>query len=376
MTSYRDWVVELSNTTGTGSYSLAGAPVGTSYFTFRSRYSNAEDEVVYWVVNADRTKWEKNQLSTLTYGTPDTLSRNVVESTNGDAPVSWVGGDLPLRVYVVPDAAAQQGMIAGWLATTRHALLRFGFWFDRDNPSSGKHTWNLFDGSNDIALGVVDTAQHSFTAFYMPTGVTVPYIGATAPTGWVLAAGTIGDGTSSATARAHADTANLFALIWNSFADAQAPVSSGRGANAAADFAAHKRISLPDMRGRVPAGLDNPGGLGAANRLTAGGQAGIPSTTLGAAGGTQDYQLDISRIPSHAHAYSDPGHIHGVLGNYINRSAVGGGIGSFPFGVGQDVWENVAVGAAGIGITIANSGGDGAHSNTQPTIVMNYIIKL
>jgi len=29
----------------------------------------------------------------MTYGTPDTLSRNVVEATNGNAPVSWGGGD-------------------------------------------------------------------------------------------------------------------------------------------------------------------------------------------------------------------------------------------------------------------------------------------
>src|SRR5258708_1610023 len=46
-------------------------------------------------------------------------------------------------------------------------------------------------------------------------------------------------------------------LLWNSWADAQAPVSSGRGASAAADFAAHKTITLPDLRGRVVAGLDN-----------------------------------------------------------------------------------------------------------------------
>lgn len=109
MTSYRDWVVETSSTTGTGTYSLSGsAPAGTSYFTFRQRYSNGEDEVVYWVVNSDRTKWEKNRFGTLTYGTPDTLSRNVVESTNGDAPVSWVGGDGPLRIYVTSDSVAQQ----------------------------------------------------------------------------------------------------------------------------------------------------------------------------------------------------------------------------------------------------------------------------
>lgn len=80
-------------------------------------------------------------------------------------------------------------------------------------------------------------------------------LSATAPTGWLnLQGGTVGNATSSATVRANADTAGLFAYLWNNLSDTLAPVSGGRGANAAADFAANKAITLPDLRNRKPMG--------------------------------------------------------------------------------------------------------------------------
>lgn len=171
MTSYRDWVVETSNTTGTGPYSLSGSPpAGTSYFTFRQRYSNGDDQIVYWVVSADRTKWEKNRLGTLTYGTPDTLSRDVIESTNGDAPVSWVGGDLPLRVYVVPDAEAMELAITGGAGPSRSPLLRDGaIWTDTTNPwASDRVPFKLNpEGNGEIEVGAWEGSISG--GIYMPS---------------------------------------------------------------------------------------------------------------------------------------------------------------------------------------------------------------
>ena len=107
---------------------------------------------------------------------------------------------------------------------------------------------------------------------------------ATAPTGYVLLqGGTIGDGSSGGTARANADTADLFAHLWNNLADAQAAVSSGRGASAAADFAAHKTITLPNLRQRFPIGLASSG----------------TGSTLGGTGGTVDHTHS---VPAHYHA--------------------------------------------------------------------------
>lgn len=108
---------------------------------------------------------------------------------------------------------------------------------------------------------------------------------ATSLSGWVLSNGqTIGSATSGATGRANADTLNLFTLLWNNWANAQAPVSGGRGVSAAADFAANKTIVLPDFRGRVGFGLDTMGSSANAGRLNLA----IPSSsTPGATGGNQ-----------------------------------------------------------------------------------------
>lgn len=171
MTSYRDWVVETSSTTGTGPYNLSGSPpAGTSYFTLRQRFSNGEDEIYYWVVNADRTKWEKNRGGTLTYGTPDTLSRNVVESTNGDAAVSWVGGDAPLLIYVSNDAEALEQAISMGLSTTRPDVLKFGLWADEDGLAASYDQLKLFDGTSDDVVGVVNTVAHVATIYGLPPG--------------------------------------------------------------------------------------------------------------------------------------------------------------------------------------------------------------
>jgi hypothetical protein len=99
-------------------------------------------------------------------------------------------------------------------------------------------------------------------------------------TGFVRANGrTIGSATSGASERANADTSALFTFLWN--ADANLAVSGGRGASAAADYAANKTITLPDYRGRAVAGLDDMGNS-AAGRLTAT-YFGTAATVLGAA---------------------------------------------------------------------------------------------
>ena len=156
-----------------------------------------------------------------------------------------------------------------------------------------------------------------------PTGMIAPYGGSAAPTGWLLC-----DGASYATAAQPA----LSAVIGYTY--------GGSGAN----------FNVPDLRGRVVAGLDNMGGS-AATRLT--------STTMtpdgntrGATGGTQTHVLTTAEMPSHVHS-------------------MGGG------------FYNVGVGAGGTpllysGTTAADTaatGGGGAHLNVQPTIALNYIIK-
>lgn len=76
------------------------------------------------------------------------------------------------------------------------------------------------------------------------------------PAGWIEPNGSIGNASSNATNRANADTEDLFTLWWTEFTGWQLQDSSGsnvaRGASAAADFAAGKRMPVPDVRDRYP----------------------------------------------------------------------------------------------------------------------------
>lgn len=76
----------------------------------------------------------------------------------------------------------------------------------------------------------------------------------TALSGWVkVDDGTIGNADSGGTTRANADTVDLFTHLYTTFSDSICPVSGGRGASAAADFAApaNKTITLSKMLGRA-----------------------------------------------------------------------------------------------------------------------------
>lgn len=160
--SFANETVETSSTTGTGTYSLAGIPAGSAYRTFRQEFSNGETKVVYVVRNADNTKWEINRFGTLTYGSPDTLSRNVIKSTNSDAAVSWVSGDLPLTVYIPSIGELLELVITGGLGSAISGWMRFGEWHKDAYPTSGWVTKYLFDGTDSIALGKLNTTQNKY----------------------------------------------------------------------------------------------------------------------------------------------------------------------------------------------------------------------
>lgn len=127
----------------------------------------------------------------------------------------------------------------------------------------------------------------------LQTGWIQPIYGTGTVTGFVRANGrTIGNAASAATERANADTSALFTFLYN--IDANLVVSGGRGANAAADYAANKTIGLPDIRGRALAGLDDMGNS-AAGRLTAT-YFGASATVLGG-GGSQSATLLPANLP-------------------------------------------------------------------------------
>lgn len=121
-------------------------------------------------------------------------------------------------------------------------------------------------------------------------------------TGWVRLNGrTIGNAASGASERANADTQALFTYIWATYVDTICPVLGGRGANALADFNANKQITLLDMRGRAPFGLDDMGNA-ALNAFT-----GITftkgnATTGGSSGGSNSITLVTANLPPYTPA--------------------------------------------------------------------------
>ncbi len=113
-------------------------------------------------------------------------------------------------------------------------------------------------GSNGQVLLADSTAGGGVawgTLYTFTTGDVKLTLKTSADTGWVLMNdGTIGSASSSATTRANADTESLYTLIWTNITDQWAPVTGGRGASAAADFAANKPLMLPKTLGRALAG--------------------------------------------------------------------------------------------------------------------------
>jgi hypothetical protein len=192
-------------------------------------------------------------------------------------------------------------------------------------------------------------------------------------TGWVkLNAQTIGAPSSGATQRANADTQNLFVYLWNNFSNAHAPVSGGRGASALADYSANKTISLPDLRGRVMAGLDDMGSTAAGiilpANVTSGG--GDGPTTPAARGGEANHILTLAEAPAGQFTINDPSHSH--------NTAFGGNSGGGPYLGGTLAGSSnpAATQAASTGITLTDNAGGGSHNNMMPFVLGTWLMHL
>lgn len=171
--------------------------------------------------------------------------------------------------------------------------------------------------------------------------------------------------------------------------------------------------NVPDLRGRVIAGIDNMGGLNA-NNLTA---SNFPNrNNLGGTGGADTHTLTGAQSGEKGHTHaassvsgsiggSDGTHIHGItepnsgLGHSHTLPFVGHNVasGTDPAGLvysTTDANYNANYSTTGITVNSTNSGhghahtltasgqtitasnATSAHNNTQPTLVANYFIKI
>lgn len=164
----------------------------------------------------------------------------------------------------------------------------------------------------------------------IPAGSMFDFAGSTAPTGYLLCYG-------------QAVSRTTYATLFNAIGTVH---GAGDGSTT---------FNLPDARGRTRAGKDNMGGS-TAGRITTGGS-GIDGTVLGAAGGAETHTLTTPQIPSHTHTNSG------------NRSSTAGGAATI------DVWQQIGGTIVAQTNTTNATGGGGAHNNTQPTLIVNVIIK-
>lgn len=155
----------------------------------------------------------------------------------------------------------------------------------------------------------------------MPVGGIMPWLVSTPPAGFLLVAG-------QAVTSDHAALRDLLV------ADGSPHGTSGGDP------------LLPDLRGRVPVGLDNMGGSDA-GRLTV-------ANSLGGVGGEEKHTLLTSEMPAHTHG---PG--AGV--QYVMS-----GSGGSDFVAGTS-WT--------LASTTGSAGGGGEHNNMPPYVLMNWIVK-
>jgi len=178
----------------------------------------------------------------------------------------------------------------------------------------------------------------------LPAGVIVPYGGTSAPTGWVFCYGqAVTQGSSGSTYYA------LHAAIGTTY---------GSGSGGSGDF------SIPDLRGRVVAGQDDMGGS-SANRLTDQ-TGGLNGDTLGDTGGSETHTLTAVQLAEHTHIPNRTNEANLASGSNttgLSRSGTGN--------VGVDANAGPLANSSGVDIT-----GGQAHNNVQPTIILNYIVKL
>lgn len=200
---------------------------------------------------------------------------------------------------------------------------------------------SLFIASDSSTLSVITPQE---IGLVHTTGDTKLSYRVTASTGWLkVDDGTIGDASSGATSRANADTQDLFYLLWTSVSNTYAPVSGGRGASAAADWAAHKTIALTKSLGRI---------LG-----FAGAGSGLTSRALGSYAGENSHAITLAEYPAHQHT---------TPVTVMNGPTV----------TGPAYYLDFNNSSAGNSYLSDSSGSGTAHNNMGPTNFMNLFIKL
>ena len=178
--------------------------------------------------------------------------------------------------------------------------------------------------------------------YKLPVGIIMDWPIGIAPSGWIFCAGQ---------AISRSVFSELFSLIGLQY-------GVGNGSTT---------FNLPDLRGRVIAGLDNMGGAGNANRLSAV----LGSGVYGGAGGQATVALSTNELPTHHHLI-----LADVSSNVDITTPVGAQV---HMARERDTGGSSSYRSSGTGVNptmgeTTDTGLGQAFGNVQPTIVMAKII--
>lgn len=196
-----------------------------------------------------------------------------------------------------------------------------------------------------------DWKQNNLT----PVGMISPFAGSSSPEGWLICDGAAVSRTTYAV---------LFGLVGSTY-------GIGDGSTT---------FNVPDLRGRAPIG--------------AGTGAGLTARSLAAAVGAETHTLTTAQLASHSHTINDnagahihgvtdPGHAHAIgarpnstTGATYNAATTATNAGDNG-NVVRAATTNISIqSAGGHNHTIIANGSGHAHNNMQPSLVLNYIIKV
>lgn len=199
----------------------------------------------------------------------------------------------------------------------------------------------------------------------LPVGLgPLPWSGTTSPSGWVLAYG-------------QSLSRTTYSALW---AFAQSEIALGNTLYTNGDGST--TFTVPDLRGRLPAGKDNMGGS-AAGRLTST-TISPDGNTLGAVGGAQTVTLAQANLPNATLTVTASGTVTPTVGGGNAAAALNSSSAptAFPSGSGVPVppsntfqgMDTKTVSSTGTTSSINGGVAQTSVSKVQPTIVTNYII--
>lgn len=175
-------------------------------------------------------------------------------------------------------------------AVVRSLVSPFTFWestvdSNTSNPDTGGANWI----QPAWAKGTGDWA-------WRPVSLTLP--------GHIVMNGTTAGKAGSGATQASDTYLFVYQYLWNNFSNTQCPVSTGRGANATADFNAGKTIGTLNMQSTGIGGMDSmmggtPNGQLGAIPIVSGGP-----TIAGSVLGTNLHVLITNELASHTHTFS------------------------------------------------------------------------